>query len=259
MGWTFHHFKKKPDIIKYLTERRTWVTLAGATEGHEALKKCVRGSTLYAVMRNFRIDSEGKETETGRFLTVCLLGSNNGDWGYKGMKESMGPTEAKCPPAYFKLVGPPPNDYAKYWRVKCEIHAAKMARKPVVGDWWSLPSCNPSLLKITSAKPLRGVNSWSAEVWGTGYRIPKRLLGERVWSPSWGTDTVRAMLLEIHGPTGNEKCPILADALQDAGCEDEKLLATLRGQNITEQNKLVWDMLQATGLTVTTRAVTVPC
>ena len=237
MGWSYTHFAKKSDIIKSLTERRTWDSRVGTKGGSEAVKKCVRGNVLYAVVRNFHVEG-GTETETGRFLMVCLLGSSGGDWGYKYMDESMGPTEAKCPPAYFDLVGPPPNEWAKNWRERCRAYAAKMARKPVVGDVWHLPNCTPSLLTITSARPLRGANTRSAVVWGTTYRIPKRMLGERVWSPSWASDNVVLLLRGIVEDAAWERCPILADALQDGACEDEELLATLRGEDIKKARYL---------------------
>ena len=244
MGWSYTHFAKKSDIIGRLTERRTWGADDGAQSGQEAVKKCLRGNALYAVMRNFRVSAEGRENETGRFLMVCLLGAHDGDWGSKDMDESMGPSEAKCPPAYFDLVGPPPNEWAKNWRERCRAYVAKMARKPVVGDVWHLPSCRPSLLTITSAKPLRGEAGR-----GSIYRIRKGMLGDRLWSPSWGTGDVVALLRGIVEDAAWDRCPILADALQDAGCDDEQMLAKLRGDTDTARD-LAYLMGRAARLTV---------
>lgn len=47
--------------------------------------------------------------------------------------------------------------------------------------------------------------------------------------PKWRTDTVLALCRTIRETEDYNACPILADALQDAGCDDEQLLDALRG------------------------------
>ena len=47
--------------------------------------------------------------------------------------------------------------------------------------------------------------------------------------PEWRTSTVVGICERIRGTGDYSACPILADALQDAGCGDEKILAELRG------------------------------
>lgn len=46
--------------------------------------------------------------------------------------------------------------------------------------------------------------------------------------PAWRTDTVLAIARHAHESRAFDALPVLADALQDAGCDDEPLLAHLR-------------------------------
>ncbi len=48
--------------------------------------------------------------------------------------------------------------------------------------------------------------------------------------PSWLTSDVLALARSIHDEQAFDQLPILADALQDAGCEDDQVLAHCRGE-----------------------------
>jgi hypothetical protein len=48
------------------------------------------------------------------------------------------------------------------------------------------------------------------------------------FAPAWRTDTVVAIARHAHDTRAFDALPVLADALQDAGCDDEPLLAHLR-------------------------------
>jgi hypothetical protein len=48
--------------------------------------------------------------------------------------------------------------------------------------------------------------------------------------PEWRTSTVVGICERIRETGDYSACPILADALQDAGCDDEKILAELRSE-----------------------------
>lgn len=49
--------------------------------------------------------------------------------------------------------------------------------------------------------------------------------------PLWRTDTVRLVAREIYRRRAFDQLPILADALQDAGCDDEAVLSHCRDPN----------------------------
>lgn len=47
--------------------------------------------------------------------------------------------------------------------------------------------------------------------------------------PEWRTGTVRALASQMYDPRDFSAMPIPADALQDAGCDSEDILAHCRG------------------------------
>jgi hypothetical protein len=49
-----------------------------------------------------------------------------------------------------------------------------------------------------------------------------------VLDPKWQTDTVQSLAAGIYTDRAFDRLPILADALEDAGCEDEHVLAHCR-------------------------------
>jgi hypothetical protein len=49
------------------------------------------------------------------------------------------------------------------------------------------------------------------------------------WNPDWYTSTVHDLAAHIYARHEFSSMPILADALQDAGCDDEQVLAHCRG------------------------------
>jgi hypothetical protein len=49
------------------------------------------------------------------------------------------------------------------------------------------------------------------------------------WEPSWRTETVTALATAIHYDNAFDRLPILGDALEEAGCDDEEVLTHCRG------------------------------
>lgn len=72
-----------------------------------------------------------------------------------------------------------------------------------------------------------------------------------VWRPDWRTDTARTLARDIALTADFAAAPILADALQDAGCELHDILDRLRGRTpgavLTRADVAFWQTLELTG------------
>ena len=79
------------------------------------------------------------------------------------------------------------------------------------GAWWA-----PSDVIPTAARAVR-------EVFANPF-------APLTWHPDWFTSTVRALATHIYAAREFTTMPILADALQDAGCEDEQILTHCRAE-----------------------------
>ena len=60
---------------------------------------------------------------------------------------------------------------------------------------------------------------------------------------SWLTSTVVALAEGIYAGRAFDRLPILADALQDAGCDDEQVLTHCRGAGVHVRGCWVVDLL----------------
>jgi len=117
MGW-LHGWDSKQELVDHLTDPK---------EFSSALmpKHRLVGNHLWLVL-------QGNEKADKPWATVmlCLISCDKGQWGYKDMDESAGPSYYDCPVLLIKLVesmagGEPPNEYAKNWRQKCRDYAAR--------------------------------------------------------------------------------------------------------------------------------------
>jgi hypothetical protein len=215
---------------KWRLRRELVAELTGSKReyGGETLAWRLVRSHLYAVKR-----STGAGSEPYLFVAV-LRRSPSGMWMFKGWTESGGPVPVECPPEFFDLVGPAPNQLAAQWRLRCAYHAELKRRRPKAGEawlsrWWHKP------LDVVSERPLLAIRRGGDE---RVIRAWRQEFGRLLWRPSWGTSTVLALMASIRADPAPEALPILADALQDAGCQDELLLADLRLQGDLRLNLL---------------------
>ncbi len=68
--------------------------------------------------------------------------------------------------------------------------------------------------------------------------------------PRWRTETVTGLARELHEAQAFDRLPILAAALQDAGCANEHVLSHCRDKNVTHEYGRCWvvDLLLGRGL-----------
>jgi len=129
MGWSFISGADKDFVVREITETSTGVTPEGKPTRFETMQYSVRGRVLYAAHRAERGD------EVTTFIGVYLLGTSNGDWGYKAMDEGMHPYQYDCPLYLFDLAPVPPSPQAAKWREEVRKKAARKRSltKPSVG------------------------------------------------------------------------------------------------------------------------------
>lgn len=68
------------------------------------------------------------------FASVFLTTSGRGEWGYKDMDETSGPTESEAPAKLLDLLSPTTAEYALAWRKRCRDHSARKNRRLKPGD-----------------------------------------------------------------------------------------------------------------------------
>lgn len=108
-----------------------------------------KGSVWYAAVRSERKDGQRRENglcpygdyvtdATGAyvFAAIFLTSTRNGEWGYKSMCETAGPTDAaaQAPEKLLSLLSESVNDYALNWRARCRSYSARQNRPLKPGD-----------------------------------------------------------------------------------------------------------------------------
>lgn len=70
------------------------------------------------------------------FAAIFLTTTGGGEWGYKSMDETAGPTDAAshAPEKLLSLLSETVNEYATDWRARCRAHAALQRRPLKPGD-----------------------------------------------------------------------------------------------------------------------------
>jgi hypothetical protein len=65
-----------------------------------------------------------------------------------------------------------------------------------------------------------------------------------LFAPEWRTDTAVALARRVYEARDFSAMPILADALQDAGCDNVELLTHLQGAGeFTRADWAIWNLI----------------
>jgi len=153
MGWLFYG-KSKAELVADLIRSET--TEAGS---RKVLAHCVRGNVLWSVVECTR----AQDNCVKRYIGCDLLQKSGGEWGYKGMDESVHPFYYSCPLKYLDMV----PDGNREWRDKVRA----FHRKFKVGQKVELEHCSIPWAKIISLRPLLGTYE------GSCYRLKRDLIG----------------------------------------------------------------------------------
>lgn len=178
MGWTFPYGATRRQVIDELTREQT-----NAAGGYfRTLRKCLRGNTMYALHET----GPKPDGSSQKWIGVYLLqrDARDGTWGYKDMDESMHPYYYNCPVSYLNEADEATTKGAKEWRAEVRRQAEERkkqnAKKPKKGEVWSCRGRNCKKIRILN---VQGRRIEALNLTGGGmYRIPKKLLGERLES-----------------------------------------------------------------------------
>lgn len=184
MGWTFNYGATKQDVVREWTREQGWGKDPVTNEERVgvALKHCVRGNVMWTVH-----EIKGRETGSNpvRFIGCFLLGTDGqGNWGYKDMEESMGPSYYSCPPSYLDMVPCPNGPYAKDWRElvrqywanrKPKVKLQNGLRMKMVGGNWKWRGFD---LIGTEFTLVRNGRRWLASIDGSMVRFPRKMLAD---------------------------------------------------------------------------------
>lgn len=137
MGWSYG-WKSKSDLVHMLK-----------TDFIGLKTSCVRGNMFWGVA-----DYKGENV-----IVCAIIGSSDGEWGYKGMDESMGPYYYNCPLSYLDMA---PVQNAE-WREKVREYfsrpaikaGSKLIAKPD-SPWNIKGGEHIETLEIASLRPLFG-------------------------------------------------------------------------------------------------------
>lgn len=160
MGWTFlYNAPEKRHVIEECLRNGGRV---------ECVKKAVHGNELWTIWHD-------KETDK-KHIILFLLAKQDGNWGYKDISESMGPYYHKCPLSFLKEVPETNPD----WRARVRAYHAEttksrdLLKKVVVGSVVKLKDSKPDTFKVSSTKPLLGIDLAS----GLTYKLIKKRIVE---------------------------------------------------------------------------------
>lgn len=154
MGWLLGWDSKKQLVDHFRAD-------GFYSEGYKALKHSLCGNQHWSLIET----PEGDIT-----ISLELLQCYHGEWGYKGMTETMGPNYYNCPIGYIRACSPPENEWAKEWREKViKHHARKSKRSYEPGQRWKFGEKVYTLLE--QAGPRLGWRAQEQESHSI-YRIP---------------------------------------------------------------------------------------
>lgn len=149
MGWSYYCHRVE-SAKEEMDKLHTWSS-DGVTR--KVLKSAMVGSTYYAAVE--AIFPDGRRQV---FASVCLTKRSRNDFGYKGMDESMGPNEARCPLAILNLLTETDSEHANDWRQRCRKYHAYKAARPAYRTGMVVVYGDYSYKLDTPAGPRRGWN-----------------------------------------------------------------------------------------------------
>ena len=156
MGWSYGWNSKK-ELLEHIEGDNFY------TPGYKAIKHRTIGNNHWTLLET----PEGERT-----ISLELLSSYQGEWGYKGLDESMGPVETNCPLSLLNQATPTTDKWALEWRENVRAEHKTKSERPEyqAGQVWKHGNGNTYEL-LRSAGKRKG---WVANEIETGsiYRLP---------------------------------------------------------------------------------------
>lgn len=130
--WT--HKLNRQRVKAICDEQLTWTDDHGS---RKPIKSALVGNTYYAAVEHIQPDGSRRV-----WAAVTLIKTNAKDYynfSYKGMDESCGPCECKCPVSILDLLTETKYEYAKKWRERCWKYHNEQKEKKNKPSLGSLP------------------------------------------------------------------------------------------------------------------------
>jgi len=120
MGWSFYdasHYMINGEVDRKAELDNTF------SDNYTVVKSSMVGTTYYAAVHCKKTD----EVFGYAALTSSDKKGSGYNFGYKGMDETCGPNERKCPLSILRLLTPTDHEYAISWREGCRDYAIARA------------------------------------------------------------------------------------------------------------------------------------
>jgi len=154
MGWSYGWNSKK-ELVNYLKD--------GFSKGYTPVRSSLVGNHLWSLVQ--------RDEDQSKFISLSLIACHEGDWGYKGISEDMGPSYYDCPLNLLNEATEPQGGYAKEWREKALAYHENQKARPeyAAGQIWVLDDVPYKLIEKAGLR--RGWRVIS-KANGQTYRMP---------------------------------------------------------------------------------------
>lgn len=185
MGWSFGRTTKKA-LIADLTRGYTNKTT------RKCVAHCYRGGRYRGVLWSvWAISDPTTNAVLDSYIGCDVLEyrggpCGTGEWGYKNLCETSGPSYYSCPPKYLDMVPIPDSKHAPKWREQVLAYHAKRHRKLTKGATYevtpglTLDGKKIARIRVDTLSPIRGTVVFESGATVGRVKFKRKMVGEEV-------------------------------------------------------------------------------